>query len=110
MPLAPARFSTMTCCLRFAPSAGATMRQIVSFPPPGGKRETIRTGFAGYGCWPFAHGANATNKAKVERRKAKVTDIKIIMKAKRSFDTPLRGGHPSSLIPHPRRGRHAREK
>jgi hypothetical protein len=50
MPFAPARFSTMTCCLRFSESRGATMRHSASLPPPGANGETIRTGREGYGC------------------------------------------------------------
>src|SRR5262245_31007284 len=51
IPFAPGRFSTMNCCLKRSESFGATARQMASLPPPGGKMETIRTGFDGYGCW-----------------------------------------------------------
>src|SRR5262245_6926343 len=50
MPFAPARFSTITCCLRFSPRRGATMRHSTSLPPPGRKGETMQTGRGGWFC------------------------------------------------------------
>src|SRR5256712_4061746 len=48
LPPAPARFSTTTCCPRSSPSTGATMRAVVSVPPPGSKPTTVVIGLAGY--------------------------------------------------------------
>src|SRR5437868_4493178 len=50
LPPAPARFSTTTCWPRSSPKAGATMRAVVSVPPPGSKPTTVVTGLAGYPC------------------------------------------------------------
>src|SRR6266850_343854 len=48
LPPAPARFSTTTCWPSSSPSAGATMRAVVSVPPPGSNPTTVVIGFAGY--------------------------------------------------------------
>src|SRR5437868_6911812 len=50
LPPAPARFSSTTCWPRSSPKAGATMRAVVSVPPPGSKPTTVVTGLAGYPC------------------------------------------------------------
>src|SRR5205085_3675286 len=65
LPPAPARFSTTTCWPRRSASAGATMRAVVSVPPPGSKPTTMVIGFAGKFCaaapWLMASAASAAN-------------------------------------------------
>ena len=46
-PLAPVRLSTTTCWPRNSESLGATMRAVMSVPPPGEKGEMKRTGLDG---------------------------------------------------------------
>ena len=46
-PFAPARLSTMNCCLKSPVYFGAIRRATRSVAPPGGKPMMIRTGFAG---------------------------------------------------------------
>jgi len=41
--LAPARFSTTTCCPRVSDSFGDTIRAVVSVPPPGDDGTISRT-------------------------------------------------------------------
>src|SRR3974390_1869914 len=48
MPAAPARFSTMNCCLSESVSGAENRRESVSFEPPGGNGETNLTGLAGH--------------------------------------------------------------
>src|SRR3954470_15495947 len=50
-PPAPARFSTTTCWPICSESVLATMRAVVSVPPPGSKPTTVVTGLAGYWAW-----------------------------------------------------------
>src|SRR5687768_12169510 len=56
LPLAPARFSTTTCCPSTAGSAFARRRVVVSAPPPGELGTMQRMGFDGKaefeGAWP----------------------------------------------------------
>src|SRR5258708_27543289 len=47
LPAAPARFSTTTGWPQRSPSFCATIRAMMSVPPPGVKATTIRTGLAG---------------------------------------------------------------
>src|ERR1041384_6244913 len=49
-PPAPARFSTTTCWPICSPSVFATMRAVVSVPPPGSKPTTIVIGLFGKFC------------------------------------------------------------
>src|ERR1043165_1849974 len=53
-PPAPARFSTTTCCPICSDSVLATMRAVVSVPPPGSKPTTVVRGFDGnvWACAP----------------------------------------------------------
>src|SRR3954469_23847044 len=50
LPLAPARFSTITCSPSRAGSAAAMRRVVVSAPPPGELGTMQRIGFDGNGC------------------------------------------------------------
>ncbi len=47
MPLAPGRFSTITCWPRRSPIFGAIRRDMMSVVFPGGKGTTIRIGLPG---------------------------------------------------------------
>ncbi len=47
MPLAPGRFSTITCWPRRSLIFGAMRRDMMSVVLPGGKGTTMRTGFDG---------------------------------------------------------------
>src|SRR5581483_6554508 len=49
-PPAPARFSTITCWPSCSPSVFATMRAVVSVPPPGSKPTTMVMGLFGKFC------------------------------------------------------------
>src|SRR5690349_19284297 len=49
-PPAPERFSTMTCWPIWSPSVFATMRAVVSVPPPGSKPTTMVIGLFGKLC------------------------------------------------------------
>src|SRR5882762_2888976 len=49
-PPAPPRFSTTTAWPHFCESFAATVRAVISVPPPGANGTTNVTGFAGYGC------------------------------------------------------------
>src|SRR5262245_50628810 len=54
LPLAPGRFSTMTCWPSRAASGSAMTRALLSARPPGANGTTMRTGRAG-NCCPAAH-------------------------------------------------------
>src|SRR5687768_2007124 len=62
LPLAPGRFSTTTWTPRGSASFCASVRAMMSEPPPGGYVTTRRTGLAGKGCAP-ANGASVTSAA-----------------------------------------------
>src|SRR4051812_28711785 len=47
LPLAPGRFSTITCWPSRRPSGSATTRALLSATPPGAKGTMMRIGFAG---------------------------------------------------------------
>jgi len=47
MPLAPGRFSTITCCPRRSLIFGAMRRDMMSVVFPGGKGMMMRTGLVG---------------------------------------------------------------
>src|SRR5882762_7968054 len=49
-PPAPPRFSTTTDCPHFCESFAATVRAVISVPPPGANGTMNVTGLAGYGC------------------------------------------------------------
>src|SRR5882672_11463559 len=49
-PPAPPRFSTTTDCPHFCESFAATVRAVISVPPPGANGTMKVTGLAGYGC------------------------------------------------------------
>src|SRR5688572_23518907 len=65
LPCAPARFSTITCCVHSSPSFTARMRPSASVPPPGGNGTIRRTGLSGYCAWALpkrnAHSSPASN-------------------------------------------------
>src|SRR5258706_9362573 len=61
MPLAPGRFSTITCWPSRSLIFGAIRRDMVSVVLPGGNGMTIRIGFDGYG-WASALAANKRGK------------------------------------------------
>src|SRR5688572_7940927 len=50
LPLAPGRFSTMTCCPSRAASGSPMTRALLSVTPPGAKGTMMRTGLTGYSC------------------------------------------------------------
>src|SRR5258706_1364990 len=50
LPLAPGRFSTITCWPRRAASGSATTRALLSATPAGAKGTMMRTAFAGHSC------------------------------------------------------------
>ena len=54
LPLAPGRFSTITCWPRRAASGSATTRALLSATPPGVKGTMMRTGLVGHSCAPAA--------------------------------------------------------
>src|SRR4051794_320676 len=56
VPPAPARFSTTTCWPSASPSAGATVRAVMSTLPLGGHGTTTRTGREGKSCPWTRHG------------------------------------------------------
>src|SRR3954465_1051956 len=57
MPLAPGRFSTITCCPRCSDIFGAMRRDMMSVVLPGGNGMMMRIGLDGYkedGCCAYA--------------------------------------------------------
>src|SRR3954468_6506110 len=70
MPLAPGRFSTITCCPRCSDIFGAMRRDMMSVVLPGGNGMMMRIGFDGYDCASAvpmpAITANATAKKRMD--------------------------------------------
>src|SRR5512138_2492487 len=64
VPPAPARFSTTTCWPSCSESVFATMRAVVSVPPPGSKPTTVVIGFVG-NVWAHALPQNSMPSAKM---------------------------------------------
>src|SRR5262245_23410657 len=63
MPFAPARFSTTTGWPQVSVSRCATVRDVISVPPPGGYGTSRRTGRDGYGACAAAVSVAVTSAA-----------------------------------------------